>query len=170
MPDKLTDEVKNKLIDAIRAGNYVTVAARYAGISPSTFWRWMRMGRKAKKGQYHDFHEEIRTAETFAEVIAVSVIRKRLKDDWRAAVSYLERKFPSRWSNRKDRSMPNKSSRRAVPAVLRLSHEAEFLGEVARILDESGAIGPVAGVRADAKVDQRDSASADSQAGRVSAA
>mgnify|MGYP001491951708 CR=1 FL=1 len=35
-PSKLTPEVKKRLIDAIKAGNYIEPACRFAGIAPAT--------------------------------------------------------------------------------------------------------------------------------------
>jgi hypothetical protein len=35
-PSKLTPEVEERILKALRAGNYATAAARYAGIHPST--------------------------------------------------------------------------------------------------------------------------------------
>jgi len=40
-PSKLTDELERRLCDALRAGNHLEVAARYAGVSRSTLHRWL---------------------------------------------------------------------------------------------------------------------------------
>lgn len=95
---KLTPEVQQKIVQAIRAGNYVTVAVDYAGIDRSTFYRWMERGRQQRTGMYHDFHQAVRQAESFAEVRAVAILQSEMKENWRAALSYLERKFPDRWA------------------------------------------------------------------------
>ena len=47
-PSKLTPEVQEKIVTAIRAGNYAQVAAVYAGIGERTFYRWMERGEKSK--------------------------------------------------------------------------------------------------------------------------
>ena len=43
-PTKLTVEVRDRIVAAIRAGNYPEAAAQAAGISPSTFYRWLGRG------------------------------------------------------------------------------------------------------------------------------
>lgn len=44
-PSKLTPEVFSELIDGVRTGNFVSVAARAAGLSPETVKWWLRRGR-----------------------------------------------------------------------------------------------------------------------------
>lgn len=150
---KLSEEVRRKLVTAIQAGNHVSVAARFAGIHPNTFWNWMRQGNRAKRGVYREFYLEIKSAETYAEMIAVASIHKHMKENWRAAVAYLERKFPKRWSSAGKRGGSSKKSKRGQPVAVRLKHDAAFLGEVAQILDESGAIESVLGNKAFSSTD-----------------
>jgi transposase-like protein len=66
-PTKLTGEVEAKILRAIRAGNDITIAARYAGVHPSTFHAWMRQGdpagderRYARQRRFHDNVEQAR--------------------------------------------------------------------------------------------------------------
>jgi len=47
MPDcSLTDELFERIINLVRAGNFRTVAARAAGVSTATLATWMEVGRK----------------------------------------------------------------------------------------------------------------------------
>ena len=101
-PTKLTPEVQEKILTAIRAGNYGHVAAKYAGIGERTFYRWMAQGEKARAGKYRQFRQAVEAAESEAEVRAVAIIQKQMPDNWRAALSYLERKHPKRWGRRMD--------------------------------------------------------------------
>jgi len=39
-PTKLTPAVQKKIVDAIKAGNYMETAAAYAGISKQTLYNW----------------------------------------------------------------------------------------------------------------------------------
>ena len=48
-PSKLTPEVQEKIVTAIRAGNYAQVAAVYAGIGERTFYRWMELGKSRRQ-------------------------------------------------------------------------------------------------------------------------
>jgi hypothetical protein len=111
-PTKLTPEVKDRIIAAIRAGNYADAAARSAGISPATYYRWMKRGEAAKQGIQRDFFDDVRRAEGEAEVHAVAVIRKAMPSDWRAAAHYLERRYPDRWRRRE--SIEHEGSQRLV--------------------------------------------------------
>lgn len=99
-PTKLTPEIRQRIVAAIRAGNYAEPAARSAGISAATYYRWLRRGERESRGIYSDFREEVRRAESEAEVHAVAVIRRAMPDDWRAAAHYLERRYPDRWRRR----------------------------------------------------------------------
>ena len=99
-PTKLTPVVHERVVQAIRAGNYAEAAARAAGISPSTYYRWLERGAEEKRGIYRDFSDAVEQAEADAEVHAAAVIRKAMSDDWRAALAYLERRHPERWRRR----------------------------------------------------------------------
>jgi transposase len=119
-PTKLTPEIRQRIVTAIRAGNYAEPAARSAGISPATYYRWLKRGEKAPPGIYREFLEEVRRAESEAEVHAVAVIRKAMGDDWRAAAHYLERRYPDRWRRRE--SLEHEG---ASPVVLTADHLAD---------------------------------------------
>jgi hypothetical protein len=96
-PVKLTAAVSERIVQAIRAGNYPEPAARAAGISPSTYYRWMTRGQQEPTGIFHDFAETVARAEGEAEVHAVAFIRRAMSADWRAALAYVERRHPERW-------------------------------------------------------------------------
>lgn len=97
---KLTPEVQKKIVDAISSGNYAEVAATYAGISRKTYFEWLVRGRKAKAGIYRDFRDAVMDASAQAEMSAVLYIRKAMPEDWRAAATYLERRYAKRWARR----------------------------------------------------------------------
>ena len=99
-PSKLTDEVKKKLVDALRMGNYYEAACAYAGIRYFTFRRWIEKGEKAKSGQYCDFCELVKQAENEAEARTVTLWQKNIPEDWRAAQAFLEHRYPKRWGKR----------------------------------------------------------------------
>jgi len=80
-PTKLTPEVRERISKAIRAGNYFEAAARAAGISPSTFYRWLERGQQESEGIYCQFREQIKRAEADSEVHAVALIRKAMPGD-----------------------------------------------------------------------------------------
>lgn len=97
---KLTDEVANAICESIRRGNYAQVAARAAGISPPTYYSWLSRGEQAKSGKYVEFLDAIKEAEAEAEHRAVKVVADAMPSDWKAAMTYLERRYPDRWGRR----------------------------------------------------------------------
>ena len=101
----LLDEGKGEvLLAAIRAGNRLPVAARYAGISPKTFNEWMRRGRgvdgRSPVEPYVGLVRAVEQAQAEAEVYALAMIRKAMPRDWRAAAWYLEN-VSEHWRRRK---------------------------------------------------------------------
>lgn len=99
-PTKLTPEVQDRILQAIRAGNYRETAARYGGISPATFYRWLERGERARRGPFREFREAVERAESEAEVRYVAIVAKAATDDVRAAQWWLEHRFPERWGRR----------------------------------------------------------------------
>src|SRR5436190_9865073 len=117
-PSKLTDEVEAKILRAIRAGNDMTVAARYAGVHPSTFHAWMRQGDPQGADRRHArqrrFRENVEQARAESEVHSVTVIAKAGDRQWRARAFLLERRFPERWAALKSGSG---AKRQSVPRM-----------------------------------------------------
>ena len=113
-PTKLNDEIQAKIINAIKAGNYMETAAAYAGISKSTFYDWLRRGRREKerleKNERHrprksevgylEFSDAVEKALAESEMRDVLVISKAAELQWQAAAWRLERKFPDRWGRK----------------------------------------------------------------------
>lgn len=99
---KLTQDLIQEAEKLLRAGNYASTVCSYLGIHESTWYRWMEEGKEAKSGIKKEFCEAIKRAETTAEIRNVNLIQKAAEEDWRAAMTYLERKFPDRWG-RKER-------------------------------------------------------------------
>jgi transposase-like protein len=99
---KLTPELQEKIVRVIRAGNYAYIAAEYAGIGQSTFYRWLEQGEAQTTGPYRDFREAVKAAEREAEIRAVATVQQHMGKSWQAAMTYLERKFPQRWGRRLD--------------------------------------------------------------------
>ena len=119
---KLTPEIQEKIVSAIRAGNFAAVAAGYAGICESTFYRWIQKGKEAKSGIYCEFREAIKSAENESEVRAVAHIQKHMTKNWQAAMTYLERKHPDRWG-RRDRLKVEIDPLEALTELLSLSDD-----------------------------------------------
>lgn len=106
---KLTEEVIERAVKAIKAGNYNVVAAQFAGVSEVTFYAWIQKGESAERKSLNDetlsddellylkFLKSIRSARNELEVRHTLSVNKAAERDWRAAAWFLERSFPSRW-------------------------------------------------------------------------
>ena len=94
---KLDPTTTQRVVDLIRAGNYLEVAAMAAGIHRSTLYRWMRHGRDQKRGRYRKFLSQVEKAQAEAESRDVALIAKAAPDDWKATAWRLERKAPRRY-------------------------------------------------------------------------
>ena len=96
-PTKLTPETQERIVRAIRAGNYADAACRAAGVGQTTFYRWMQRGEAEAEGPFREFRDAVRQAEAEAEVFAVATVRKAMTESWQAAIAFLERRHPDRW-------------------------------------------------------------------------
>lgn len=114
-----------RIVNAIAGGNYNVVAAQYAGISQTTFYRWLEEGERARSGAKREFWEAIRAAEAQAEVRNVLLVEAAAATEWRAAAWMLERKHFERWG-RKEQTQHSGSI------------QLEGLGEIARRVAASG--------------------------------
>lgn len=78
---KLTPELQDKIIAAIRAGNYLETAAASAGIQKETFYDWLRKGARHKKGDksteaFKSFSDAVMKAMAESEAVAIAAIHQ----------------------------------------------------------------------------------------------
>lgn len=112
-PYKLNDFTRDRVIQALRAGNYQEHAAAFAGISAPTYFRWMSEGRRAlekeqagetlapDEQQYLDFYRECEEARAQAVIRNVSLISQAAQGgQWQAAAWWLERTMPQQFARR----------------------------------------------------------------------
>jgi len=97
---KLEPTVTQKIVDLVRAGNYLEVAAIAANVHRTTVHRWLRLGREQRRGKYRRFLDAVEKALADAEARDVALIAKAASEDWRAAAWRLERKAPRRYGLR----------------------------------------------------------------------
>ena len=121
-PSRLNAEIQEKIVSAIRAGNYANVAAAYAGINVGTFYEWLQKGRAQQSGKYAEFHDAVKLAESQAEIRAVAMVQRHMDDNWAAAMTYLERKHPDRWG-RRDRLSVEIENKQSLSDLLGLSKD-----------------------------------------------
>jgi len=103
---RLNDDIHRKIVEGMRLGSYLTIAAHLAGIAESTLTKWMRRGREdLAAGRSRTAHArlvaDIERAEAGAEVRALGVIQAASRaGDWRAASWWLSHRHPDRWTDR----------------------------------------------------------------------
>ncbi|XTZ13841.1 hypothetical protein ACQSSU_20305 [Micromonospora echinospora] len=124
---KLTPEVTTRIINAVRLGNYLDVAANAAGVHPATVYRWLQEADKpgAPKAK-REFREALTRARAEAEQRMVGAVIKAASGgyvtkrvtrvtrsgdteteetiagpDGKVALEFLSRAFPDRWASRK---------------------------------------------------------------------
>jgi len=102
----LTDEMHDRIIGALRLGNYVEHAATYAGVSRATLYNWLKKGDAARQKRDNDeelsenehryarFSEEVDSARAAAIVRNVGIIQQAAQTNWQAAGWFLERTAP----------------------------------------------------------------------------
>ena len=102
---KLTPEVSKRICDAVKAGNFISVAARYAGVSEYTVNEWIQRGRGehpklAASPVFRQFTLDLDEAEAHAEVAAVLHWRSAMPKDWKSATKWLETRYSDRWAEK----------------------------------------------------------------------
>lgn len=95
----LTPATADHLVAMIRAGTYLPVALRAAGVARRTYVEWMTRSRSGKPSDalYRDLRERVEQAKAEAEVRLVAEITRASRDSWQAAAWLLERLAPTRY-------------------------------------------------------------------------
>jgi hypothetical protein len=158
-PWKYSAKRAAKIVAALRAGNHRHIAARHAGIAPSTLERWLERGAQARNGSaLKKFFADVKQAETDAEVAAVAVINKAFRDDdWKAALAFLQTRYPDRWGpkalltlDQRGAAPPSGTAKKALDEYGLTAAQIELFGRQLAQL-ESNMIPPV-----QALTDERD--------------
>lgn len=145
-PTKLTPEVRERILVAVRAGNYWETAALFAGIDKKTFYNWLKRGNQAKRGIYHDFVHALEKAGAEAEIRDVTRVDQAGDTDWKAAAWRLERRNAAHWG-RKDR-MEVSGAEDAQPVKIQakvevteeIDHDAGRIAGIIEILRGAGVL------------------------------
>lgn len=117
-----TPELTEEICQVLRAGNYITVACEYVGISARTYHYWCERAEKAleeaglesvdipdkldeipdDEWPYVSFFHRVNKARRSCEVESVARIRKAAQEgDWRADSWFLERSYHDRWGKQR---------------------------------------------------------------------
>jgi len=98
---KLTDEIAERICQAVRTGATIEGAAAYAGVARQTFFDWLRRGRQANaRNPYKKLAADLDEALAAFEVGAMAKIAKAGDTEWQANAWRLERRFPDRYGRR----------------------------------------------------------------------
>lgn len=129
----LTPELKDKLLDRVRSGHFLTRACEFVGISKPTFHTWERRARSGEQ-IYVDLFDAIHEAEHEAEDEAVKDIRGGAKE-WKAMAWYLERRYPHWRENNTTDEAPAQIDPSSLAEQIRNRFDGEQLKELIKELD-----------------------------------
>lgn len=111
---KLTPERHDLIVDAMRMGNYLVDAARYANVTTRTVENWMNRGRaeherldddetakpNPKEAIYLRFFRAVEQAEAECLVTVISAWKNAALADHRAAKEWAARRHGDRWGDK----------------------------------------------------------------------
>lgn len=99
---KLIDpKMRQRLMDALVAGNTIRNACTMAGIGETTYYRWLEEADHAPEGhELREFREEVKRAHAEAIHRNLMIIQKAAAHHWQAAAWFLERRAPEDWGRR----------------------------------------------------------------------
>lgn len=112
-PPKLNEQIIEEVCDYVLQGTSMAKAANLAGISESTFHRWMAAGVKSEPNSLtHVLYQRVTEAIELSEHELLQYLRVSLEEDrnWKVATWLLERRFPEKYGkvNRTEISLQNK--------------------------------------------------------------
>ncbi len=146
-PSKLTPAVRARLLEASRLGLTRKLAAAYAGVDVSTVYRYLEKGRKARRGQFREFYDAVKRAESEGAAESMQVIGDAARGSktvvqcpecesdvelvrpgqWTAAAWILERRHGYRKGGPAEAELEEEAAREVLPldegAVLRATLE-----------------------------------------------
>lgn len=122
------EQLVQQICDYIEAGNYIATACHAVGITQTTYYKWLGIGQdvnamcearedaddlkeRMMQGEMvldftmaqvrcFEFRERVLKSSARSEAFAVAMVRKHMPDQWTAAMTFLERRFPNRWKRR----------------------------------------------------------------------
>lgn len=98
------DEVIDRFVELVGAGNYLKSAAAGAGLRERGVHEWLREGATGQGRPWcQDFHRRVTVARAEAQIRALGQINKAASSGtWQAAAWFLERSDPTHWGGRHD--------------------------------------------------------------------
>lgn len=86
----LNDQIVARLLEAASKGHTRDQSAYFAGIDPSTLYRWINLGREGKQ-PYQSFYRRFEQARTKGSHALLETIKEASANQWQAAAWLLER-------------------------------------------------------------------------------
>jgi len=134
-PSKLTEDAQDRFLRAVSAGVAPEVAARHAGFSPASLYRYLR----GSTPKHTEFRERYLQAVASLEIRLSGTLLQAGLSQPRWALALLERRFPERWGRRRvddpeEDPADRTRSTPEVPIVL----DPALLGELVPRLLEAG--------------------------------
>ena len=102
-PPKLTAEMIEQYCDLLIQGQTISRAAVLTGISESTIYRWLALGKRdGAEPIYIELVERVTEATECSEFELIQRIRKAgdKPENWRATAWMLERRFPEKYGKK----------------------------------------------------------------------
>lgn len=112
MKSKLTPLMIDEITKRLKVGCYAKVVAGALGIAERSYYTWLERGSKAEKLSeldkkipdtekiYLQLWQSVRQSESEGEVSITTMIFSQIKDDWKAGLEMLSRKYPERWARK----------------------------------------------------------------------
>lgn len=98
-PTKFTPESAARVIQAIRLGSTLELAAQYAGVSYNTLLSWIKRGQAESSGAYVEFVQTLKNVEGETALGWLAKIEQAANNgSWQAAAWKLERRYPHMYS------------------------------------------------------------------------
>lgn len=126
-PSKFNEESIDRFFKALNAGVPPEVAARYAGFSPASMYRYLRGSTPA----HAEFRVRYQQALASLEMRLAGTVLQAALTEPRWAMALLERRFPDRWSGRRiddvGDQLPRVGPVPEAPIVLDPAHFADLV-------------------------------------------
>lgn len=100
-PTDYNEEIEQKVLDGVRQGLSSKDAALCAGISETSFFKWLKLGREGNP-VYAQFAERIEVARAEAKQRRIKIIYDAEPEDPRLALEMLARMYPQEFGKKVD--------------------------------------------------------------------
>lgn len=102
-PPKFDADLAAKVVEGVRAGNFLETACNLAGLNVKTARVWLYEGNSNPRSRYADFAKAVSKARADAEAADLAEMERRAKNandgagDWKERAWRLERRDPRKW-------------------------------------------------------------------------